>query len=218
MLGNCATGRLSIVSAPTSTRTIEITMATIGRLIKNFDIESPRLGFQGKRLGVHLHARAHLLHTLSDHAVAGLQSVRNNPPVAHAVADFHRPDVHFVIAIHCRDLIAALQFRYGTLRHQQRVLLDSDGSANFAVPAGTQYISWIGEQPCDPNRPRTLIYLAVREIERTLVRVSGAVSQNQFEAQILVGGLPSGLGREALPPCKVLGLADGEINFDGVDG
>ena len=38
MLGNWATGKLRIVREPTITMTIEITMATIGRLMKNFDI------------------------------------------------------------------------------------------------------------------------------------------------------------------------------------
>ena len=38
MLGNCATGRLVIVTPPTITIRIAITIATIGRLMKNFDI------------------------------------------------------------------------------------------------------------------------------------------------------------------------------------
>src|SRR3989442_14006205 len=76
MLGNCATGRLRIVMVPTITRTIEITIATMGRLIKNFDIELPCLAFRGKRLRVHLHARTHLLHAFGNHALASLQPVR----------------------------------------------------------------------------------------------------------------------------------------------
>ena len=39
MSGNCAMGRLVMVTAPRITRRIEITMATIGRLMKNFDIQ-----------------------------------------------------------------------------------------------------------------------------------------------------------------------------------
>src|SRR5947208_944705 len=38
MLGNCAIGRPAIVTAPTITVTIAITMATIGRLMKNLDM------------------------------------------------------------------------------------------------------------------------------------------------------------------------------------
>jgi hypothetical protein len=37
MLGNWATGSVAIVTAPTITIRIEMTMATIGRLMKNLD-------------------------------------------------------------------------------------------------------------------------------------------------------------------------------------
>src|ERR1700722_5675640 len=39
MLGNCATGKLRTVREPTNTMTMEITMATMGRLMKNFDMD-----------------------------------------------------------------------------------------------------------------------------------------------------------------------------------
>src|ERR1700733_520482 len=39
MFGNCATGKLRTVSEPTNTMTMEITMATMERLMKNFDID-----------------------------------------------------------------------------------------------------------------------------------------------------------------------------------
>src|SRR5580692_8568699 len=38
MLGNCATGKLTIVTAPTITIRIAITIATMGRLMKNLDM------------------------------------------------------------------------------------------------------------------------------------------------------------------------------------
>src|SRR5271166_3200554 len=110
MLGNCATGKLRMVRLPTSTRTIEITMATMGRLMKNFDMASPSRSFRGEWLGVHLHARADFLHALGDHTLARLQALRDNPLVADAVADFDGSNAHFVCIIDRRDLIAALQF------------------------------------------------------------------------------------------------------------
>src|ERR1700730_2267438 len=118
MLGNCATGRLRIVMVPTITMTMEITMATMGRLMKNFDIGLPSLRLCRKRLGVDLHARAHLLHTLDDDTVAAPQPVRNNPLGADPVADFDRSDADFILVIHHRDLIAALQLRHCTLRYK----------------------------------------------------------------------------------------------------
>ena len=48
MLGNWATGKLRMVSEPTSTMTMEITMATMGRLMKNFDIGLSIPGFRAQ--------------------------------------------------------------------------------------------------------------------------------------------------------------------------
>jgi hypothetical protein len=89
--------------------TIEITMATMGRLMKNFDIELPSRSVRGKWFGVYLQSGTHFLYSLGDYAVAGLESLRNHPLVADTVADFDRPDVYLVVVVHSRDLIAALQ-------------------------------------------------------------------------------------------------------------
>src|SRR6266852_6945660 len=159
MLGNCAMGKLRMLREPTSTKTMEITIATIGRLMKNFDMGLPSLRFHGKRLGLHLHAWTHLLYALGNHAFACFQSCRNNPLVADTVGDLNCPDVHFVLVVHDRDLIAALQFRNCTLRYKQSALLSSNHRANFAIAAGTQNIRRIGKYPGDSNRPGTLIYL-----------------------------------------------------------
>src|SRR5271169_2199918 len=102
MLGNWATGKVRMVSVPTSTRTIEITMATMGRLIKNFDIALPSHRLHGKWLGVHPHARTHLLHALGHHPFVWLESVCNNPLIADPVAYLYRPDAHLVLAVHRR--------------------------------------------------------------------------------------------------------------------
>src|SRR5580700_11632650 len=134
MLGNCATGKLRMVRVPTSTSTMEITMATMGRLIKNFDIGLPSLA-RSERLGVDQHAWTHFLHALGDHAVARLESVVDNPVAAHKVADFNRADDYFVLIVHGRDLITALQLCHCTLRNQQRVFLKSHNRANFGVAA-----------------------------------------------------------------------------------
>src|SRR5271165_7404061 len=100
MLGNCATGNPSMVMAPTITIMIEMTMATIGRLMKNFDICSPFLGFCRKWLGIHLRARAHFLQALGDYAFAGLQSFSNNPLCTHPITHFDRSNVHFILLVH----------------------------------------------------------------------------------------------------------------------
>src|SRR6266404_7020111 len=85
MFGNCATGRAAIVTAPTITVRIEMTMATIGRFMKNFDNLLPLVTFRlfladpfrGEWLRIHCLARNGLLCALDDHALTELQSYRD---------------------------------------------------------------------------------------------------------------------------------------------
>src|SRR4029077_5476597 len=99
MLGNWAMGRLNMLIAPTIIMTMEITMATMGRLIKNFDMGLLSLRFRGKRLGVYLHARAHFLHSLGNHAFARLQSIYDDPLSADPIAHLNCSDAHLVFMV-----------------------------------------------------------------------------------------------------------------------
>src|ERR1700746_3349527 len=109
MLGNCATGKVKMVSVPTSTKMMEITIATMGRFMKNFDIALFVLGVRAEGLGVHLRTGSHFLNSFGDDSFPAIQPVRNNPSRADAVADSYRSNADFVVAIHHRNLIAALE-------------------------------------------------------------------------------------------------------------
>src|ERR1700686_5906455 len=52
MFGNCATGRLAMVTAPTITMRMAITIATMGRLMKklDMDLDSFRSNFESSAL------------------------------------------------------------------------------------------------------------------------------------------------------------------------
>ena len=82
---------------------IEITMATIGRLMKNFDIGSIcRCWFELARAGVKLvvvtsHAVANLLQTFHDDALARLQSLFDRPEGTAPLSNPHRLDVDLVL-------------------------------------------------------------------------------------------------------------------------
>src|SRR5580700_5968177 len=128
-LGNCAIGSPDKVTKPTMTMMIEITMATMGRLMKNFDMRLV-LFLCGHRFGGHLNgcvcriyqrSLAHLLDALKHHTLARLQTLLDDPQAAHAIAHSHRLNVDLAVCVHDRDLIAALQFRHGALRHQNGV-------------------------------------------------------------------------------------------------
>src|SRR6267378_2640648 len=51
-LGNCAMGSPTIVTSPTMTMIMEITMATIGRLMKNFDMGLIRQRYNYSRMQI----------------------------------------------------------------------------------------------------------------------------------------------------------------------
>src|SRR5690348_11313206 len=110
MFGNWATGDVRTVSPPTKTRTIEITIATIGRLMKNFDIGLPDFGLRGKRLGIYVRTGAHFLNSLGNHPISAIYTAYNDPLTTDTVADRHCPDVHFIVRIYNSNLIASLEF------------------------------------------------------------------------------------------------------------
>src|ERR1700736_6729110 len=109
MLGNWATGKLRIVSAPTNTMTMEMTMATIGRLMKNFDIGYLSLASMRKRPRVHFCALPHLLDSLGDDSFSPIQPTGDHPHATDTVTDRDGSNANLVVSIHHRDLVCALQ-------------------------------------------------------------------------------------------------------------
>src|SRR6202167_1805298 len=164
MVGNCATGKVSMVRVPTSTMMMAITMATMGRLMKNLDIESVSLR-RGKRLGIHAPPRTHLLHPFGDDSFSRIQPLCDHPLVARRVAHRDRSNAHLVVTIYDGNLVSALKLRHRALRHQQCVMLQPDDGAHFGVASRPQNVSRIREQPRDSNRARALVDLPVRKVE-----------------------------------------------------
>src|SRR5271163_707698 len=141
MLGNCATGKLSTVSTPTNTMTMEITMATMGRLMKNFDTRHPSLSIRRSLvlghewLGIHLHTSVHSLNSLNNDSVSRIKPVRDDPSVINPVADSNGSNVNFVVGANDSNLVAALQLRHRPLGNKQRPWLGPDHRADFAIAA-----------------------------------------------------------------------------------
>src|ERR1700739_4084735 len=138
MLGNWATGRLRMVSEPTSTRTMEITIATMGRLMKNFDITSPAHRFGGERFRIDPDPGAHFLNSFDDHPLTWIEPTCNHPALIHLWPDCHRPNVHSVVGVKDCHLVATLEFRNGALRNEQRPFFCPDYRTDFGVTTGLQ--------------------------------------------------------------------------------
>src|SRR5215469_12131339 len=110
MLGNCATGRARMVSEPTSTNKIEMTMATMGRLMKNFDMALLSLRHRSVRFGIYGGAGTHFLNAFGNDFVSGFQSIRYDPVAADAVGNCDRADDDFVVRAHHANLVTTLEF------------------------------------------------------------------------------------------------------------
>src|ERR1700741_5226575 len=130
MLGNWATGRLRIVSEHTNTRTIEITIATIGRLMKNFDMTSPAHRFRSEWFRIDANPSAHFLDSLDDDPLTWIEPTCDHPAPIHLWPNRDRPNVHLVVSANDCHLIPTLQLRDGALRNQQRSLLCPDYRTN----------------------------------------------------------------------------------------
>src|SRR5271169_3751878 len=177
MLGNCATGKLNTVSAPTNTMTMEITMATMGRLMKNFDMGRPSLSIRRslvlghKWLGIHAHTTAHSLNSFNNDSVSGIEPVSDDPSVINPVAHSDRSNVNFVVGANNSNLVAPLQLRHCPLRNKQRPRLGPDNRTDFGIAAGSQNIVWIGKESGESNRSGGLVHLAIGKIKLSFMLI-----------------------------------------------
>src|ERR1700735_4531686 len=155
MSGNWATGRRQLNTAPELTKKIAITIATMGWLMKNFDIVLALAAGSGWRLGRRRlwghHLRLSLdpvrdfLQALGDDALAHRHSLVDNPEVAHLLADLHHAQRNLVVRADHADLVLALSLEHGALRHEQRVLAHIGSRANLRIQSGAKNVVRIRE-------------------------------------------------------------------------
>src|ERR1035437_5805134 len=102
MSGNFSTGSPNIESSPPRTVTIEMTIATIGRLMKKRTTELPSSGRgqRGGRLGRRRgsdgrddHPRLDAREALDNHLLAGLEPILDDPHAADALGGLDLPDL-----------------------------------------------------------------------------------------------------------------------------
>ena len=129
---------------------MEITIATIGRLMKNSAMMGSYFG------GVGLGRRARRRCEPSDPAARGRRLRRSTrspgfspsamtPQRADARVDLHRAHVDGVVGPDDRDLLHALHVLDGALGDRQRVLLRLDDGPHLGVLAGAEHVAGIRE-------------------------------------------------------------------------
>src|SRR5438093_8514267 len=138
-------GSCTMVTIPTSTIRMEMTMATIGRSMKNRAMAGllrsrARLRGRVRRQSDFL-AGAYPVAALDDDPLAGLQPLGHRPQRANPHIDLDRADVDRVVGADHGDLMNALPVLDGTLRDKARALPHLHNGADLGVVAGAQQLA-----------------------------------------------------------------------------
>src|SRR5262249_28612021 len=146
--GYCSTASLLTVMVPSITVRIEITMATMGRRIKKFDIAFPYL-FLRRRYGLfggsHQHSGPQPLQSFRNDPVTWFDTFFNNDQILVAVPQQHRAKSYFAFIVHHENDLATLLLHDSHLRDQGRILRSVNGTSHFAELPWPNNPLWIGE-------------------------------------------------------------------------
>ena len=107
--------------------------------------------------------------------------MRDDRVGAHLSAHLHWLNFHFVVGAHDGHLEAALKFRDGGLRNEQRVLAHFRRGPHSPVLTGPQNVAAIRKSRRDADRPRAGIDLPVGPQHFALVWINAAVGEQQRE-------------------------------------
>ena len=229
--GNWAMGRLASATMPTMTNIMEMTMATMGRLMKNFDMASyfcsgpdwrrfllsrslrlSPLADVSVRLRIHDHALLYLLEPLHNHLVPRLQPLVNHPEAVDTFSRFYRSYIDFVSGAYNGDLIASLKLRHRSLGYQQGVFLDLAFGTDLGKLSGPNDISGIVEEGREFNRACLHIHLAVGKGKEPFIGMDLAGRKDQIQGNVLE------TGPAVSDNLEVLLLADRDIDLDRIKG
>src|SRR6266849_5504422 len=129
--GYCSMGSCVMDSPPANMMMSAMTIAKIGRLMKNFAmtrlLRGERRRARRRRLdGPHRGAGPHFLHAGDDHFFAFVQTVLDHPVGARRARRLDRAHRDAVVASdHQRGRVAARIVRHGGLRDERDIVLDS---------------------------------------------------------------------------------------------
>src|SRR6266513_5843187 len=190
-------GSCTMATIPTSTIRMEMTMATIGRSMKNramVGLLRSRARPRGVRRQPDFLAGAYPVASLDDDALAGLQPLGHHPQRANSHIDLDRADVDRVVGAYHGDLMNALNVLDGTLRDQERGLFHLDDGADLGVLAGPQQVARVRKHPSREHGAGGDVHLSVESRCAYRVGIDGAVGQNQLQLE------PARLARVRRPP------------------
>ena len=164
-----------------------MTMATIGRRMKNFDISYlpaalvAEATVAGAGCGVDGSALAKLLQVVDDDLRARSKAAFYQPVVADLGPEFDRGEMGFIVAARDIDLLQTLQFLHRNLRDEQGIVTQLRLASDTAELAGAENVVGIGEHGSDADGAGLCVHLAIDELDVTLQGIDLAVGQCQRE-------------------------------------
>src|SRR5580704_7313363 len=179
--GNWATGSVTMAKAPSSTITIESTIANTGRWMKKRDMlvccDDGDFG-----------ARLYVLRALDHHAFARFDAVGDHVTTAELRAERERTLLHDVVRTHDVRGVGALRLDHGRLRNH-------DGAASYfgdhphaCELAGPQVATRVREERLHGNRSGFRVELAAHGVQLAGLGIDAAVGKH--EAQFLAAERP----------------------------
>src|ERR1019366_8771584 len=173
MSGNCSMGRPNSAISPPRTVTIERTMETMVRLIKKRAMGFlPRSRGAGRRRLTRRdgHARLHAGKPFDDDAIAGLQTLIDEPKAAELRTDLHGPDLCLVALADDGDLISPLHLVDGALEHEDRAAPDLRDRADLRVLTGAEAVAGVGKDSDGGDRAGLHVDVTPGEQHAALLR------------------------------------------------
>src|SRR5438067_11554677 len=180
-------GSCTIATRPTITMRMEITMATMGRLMKNLAMVGlfRGAGCCGRAgLDPDLLAGARSIDALDDDPLAGLQPLRDDPERAHARVDLDGADVDRVAGPDHRDLMDSLQILDGALGHEERVLLHLDDGPDLGVLARAQHVARIRKDAARHHGAGRHVDLTIEDVGSSTRGIGAAVSEDELQLDV----------------------------------
>src|ERR1700704_2262608 len=178
--GYCSIGSATIDNAPATMIRMAMTIAKIGRSMKNLAMLLRLSGLDRRLDGTHQNSRLRFLHPGHDHPLAFVQSALHHPLVTQGPGRLDDAQLDLVVRTdHEGGGVSAGVMGDALLRHEQCVVVDAFLDARTHEHAGQQHVVGIRKYGAHGDRARARIDRDVGELKRAYGGVLGAVFQGE---------------------------------------
>src|SRR6267378_1887441 len=178
--GYCSMGSATIYKTPATIIRISMTIAKIGRSMKNLAMLLRLSGLDRRLDGVHENSLLRFLHPGHDHPLAFVQSALYHPLVAQGSCGLERAQGDLVVRTHHeRGGLPLRVVRDADLRHEHRGVVYPPVDAPAHEHAGQKDLVRIRKNGAHGDRARGRVDGDVGELQAAALGVLGAVLEKQ---------------------------------------